>query len=114
MDIGNIGQDVQPLRRAPGVRLHRAAGMAGAALVLMLVFNAANLPSPLYVIYRQRLHFSEIMLALIFAAVSVFGGASLAQLLNPQLADFVFALVLCGLAIAAAAMGTIFGTRTND
>jgi MFS family permease len=34
----------------------------------MLVFNGANLPPPLYVIYRERLHFTEIPLTLVFAS----------------------------------------------
>ena len=34
----------------------------------MLVFNGANLPPPLNVIYRERLHFTEIPLTLVFAS----------------------------------------------
>jgi hypothetical protein len=34
--------------------------MVAAAVVLALVFNAAKLPSPLYVIYKDRFGFAEI------------------------------------------------------
>jgi hypothetical protein len=39
--------------------VHGTAAMAAAALVLMLLFISANLPSPLYVIYKARLHLSR-------------------------------------------------------
>jgi MFS family permease len=44
-----------------------------AALVLTLMFMGATLPSPLYVIYRDELHFSQITLTLIYAVY--FAGA---------------------------------------
>lgn len=65
---------------APGLRLHGTAAMAAAALVLMLVFNSANLPAPLYVIYKERLHLSPITQSLIFAAYVLGSVAALAFL----------------------------------
>ena len=44
-----------------------------AALVLTLLFMGATLPSPLYVIYRDELHFSQVTLTLIYAVY--FAGA---------------------------------------
>src|SRR5262245_40092877 len=37
----------------------------GAAAVLMLMFMGATLPGPLYLIYRDELHFSQVTLTLI-------------------------------------------------
>jgi MFS family permease len=70
-------QDLQRIAHAPGVRLHHGTAMVAAAIVLMLIFNSANLPSPLYVIYRDRFHFSEIMLTLIFAVYVIGSFAAL-------------------------------------
>ena len=39
----------------------------GAATVLMLMFMGATLPGPLYLIYRDELHFSQVTLTLIYA-----------------------------------------------
>jgi len=39
----------------------------GAATVLLLVFMGATLPGPLYLIYRDELHFSQVTLTLIYA-----------------------------------------------
>ena len=55
--------------RKAGVRLglrERAQSYA-AALVLTLLFMGATLPSPLYVIYRDELHFSQVTLTLVYA-----------------------------------------------
>jgi MFS family permease len=79
--------------------------MAAAALVLMLVFNAANLPSPLYIIYRDQFHFSELTLTLIFAAYVI--GAVLALLFFGRLSDQIGRRPALFLAIAAAAAGTL-------
>src|SRR6476660_8961323 len=49
----------------PGLR-ERAQSYA-AALVLTLLFMGATLPSPLYVIYRDELHFSQVTLTLVYA-----------------------------------------------
>ncbi len=55
-----------------GVLRERAQSYA-AALVLTLLFMGATLPSPLYVIYRDELHFSQVTLTLIYAVY--FAGA---------------------------------------
>jgi predicted MFS family arabinose efflux permease len=52
--------------------------MWGIAGVLGLVFAGSTLPTPLYVLYRERFHFSELTLTLIYAA---YVGGSLAALL---------------------------------
>jgi MFS family permease len=54
-------------------RLRERAPSYAAALVLTLVFMGATLPSPLYVIYRDELHFSQLTLTLIYAVY--FAGA---------------------------------------
>lgn len=59
-------------RKAAGGLRERAPSYA-AALVLTLMFMGATLPSPLYVIYRDELHFSQITLTLIYAVY--FAGA---------------------------------------
>jgi predicted MFS family arabinose efflux permease len=56
-----------------GDRLRERAPSYAAALVLTLMFMGATLPSPLYVIYRDELHFSQITLTLIYAVY--FAGA---------------------------------------
>ena len=63
--------------RGVGVRaaLCERAQSYAAALVLTLLFMGATLPSPLYVIYRDELHFSQVMLTLIYA---VYFGAAMA------------------------------------
>jgi MFS family permease len=75
-----LSRDIRPLPHAPGLRLHGTAAMGAAALVLMLVFNSANLPAPLYVIYKERLHLSPITQSLIFAAYVLGSIAALALL----------------------------------
>ena len=62
--------------RRGGVRGKRCASVrkaTPAALVLTLLFMGATLPSPLYVIYRDELHFSQVTLTLIYAVY--FAGA---------------------------------------
>ena len=53
--------------------LRQSAQSYAAALVLTLLFMGATLPSPLYVIYRDELHFSQVMLTLVYAVY--FAGA---------------------------------------
>ena len=53
--------------------LRERAQSYAAALVLTLLFMGATLPSPLYVIYRDELHFSQVMLTLVYAVY--FAGA---------------------------------------
>jgi MFS family permease len=55
------------------------------AVVLGLVFAGSTLPTPLYVLYRERFHFSEITLTLIYAAYV--GGTLAALLLLGRLSD---------------------------
>ena len=55
----------------PGLRAR--AQSYSAALVLTLLFMGATLPSPLYVIYRDELHFSQVTLTLVYAVY--FAGA---------------------------------------
>jgi hypothetical protein len=50
-----------------GPQLRGNAASLAAASVLMLTFMGATLPTPLYVIYRDELHFSQITLTLIYA-----------------------------------------------
>jgi MFS family permease len=85
MDTGRLSRDVRVLHGAPGLRLYGTTAMAAAALVLMLVFNSANLPGPLYVIYRDRLHLSPITQSLIFAAYVL--GAFAALIVLGRLSD---------------------------
>ena len=61
--------------REPGAaeRLRERLPSYAAALVLTLLFMGATLPSPLYVIYRHELHFSQVTLTLIYAVY--FAGA---------------------------------------
>jgi predicted MFS family arabinose efflux permease len=54
-------------------RLRERLPSYAAALVLTLLFMGATLPSPLYVIYRHELHFSQVTLTLIYAVY--FAGA---------------------------------------
>ncbi len=61
-------------RRVGGrAALRQSAQSYAAALVLTLLFMGATLPSPLYVIYRDELHFSQVMLTLVYAVY--FAGA---------------------------------------
>jgi MFS family permease len=66
-------------REAPGQtqglggRLRERVPSYAAALVLTLLFMGATLPSPLYVIYRDELHFSQVTLTLVYAVY--FAGA---------------------------------------
>jgi MFS family permease len=51
----------------------------------MLTFMGATLPTPLYVIYRDELHFSQITLTLIYAVY--FGGALATAFFLGRLSD---------------------------
>ena len=79
--------------------------MAAAALVLMLVFNSANLPAPLYVIYKERLNLSPITQSLIFAAY-VLGSIAVLALLG-RLSDQVGRRPVLFGAIVLAAVSTL-------
>ena len=66
-------RNTRPQRPAQGTGCASARQATPAALVLTLMFMGATLPSPLYVIYRDELHFSQITLTLIYAVY--FAGA---------------------------------------
>ncbi len=66
----------------PGLR-ERAQSYA-AALVLTLLFMGATLPSPLYVIYRDELHFSQITLTLVYA---IYFAGAMATLFLGRISD---------------------------
>src|SRR5262249_15832243 len=57
----------------------------GAASVLLLVFMGATLPGPLYLIYRDQLHFSQVTLTLIYAVY--FASAVLTAFFLGRLSD---------------------------
>ena len=70
-----IAESRESRDRRVGARaaLRQSAQSYAAALVLTLLFMGATLPSPLYVIYRDELHFSQVMLTLVYAVY--FAGA---------------------------------------
>lgn len=84
MELSHPSEEVKPLDRAPGVRLHGGTAMLAATLVLARVFVASNLPAPLYVLYAERFGFSELVLTVVYAvyvigsilAVTIFGRIS--------------------------------------
>src|SRR5262249_42415385 len=57
----------------------------GAATGLMLMFMGATLPGPLYLIYRDELHFSQVTLTLIYAVY--FASAVLTAFFLGRLSD---------------------------
>src|SRR5262245_50424340 len=57
----------------------------GAATVFMLMFMGATLPGPLYLIYRDELHFSQVTLTLIYAVY--FASAVLTAFFLGRLSD---------------------------
>jgi MFS family permease len=105
MTLSGIRDDVHPLDKAPGVRLHHGTAMAAAAVVLTLVLNAANLPAPLYVVYKQRFGFSEITLTLVFAIYVV--GSIAAMTFLGKVSDYVGRRPVLFAGIALAAVGTL-------
>ena len=66
-------REVRSRKAGVGERMRERAPSYAAALVLTLLFIGATLPSPLYVIYRDELHFSQVTLTLIYAVY--FAGA---------------------------------------
>jgi MFS family permease len=105
MAISELRHDVKIIDRPPGVRLYRGSAMLAAAVVLALVFNAANLPSPLYVIYKDRFGFSEITLTLVFAVYVV--GSVVAMTVFGRLSDFVGRRPVLFAAIALSAVSAV-------
>ena len=76
--------------------------MWAVAVQLVFLFVGGTLPTPLYVAYQRNFHFSEITLALVFAAYA--GGALIALFFFGRLSDQIGrrAATLIGLALAAA------------
>ncbi len=105
MALSGLRQDVRVIEGAPGIRLHRASAMVGAAVVLALIFNAANLPAPLYVIYKERFGFSEITLTLVFAVYVI--GSLLAMTFFGRLSDQVGRRPVLYGAIALSGLSTV-------
>lgn len=85
----------------PGVRLGRRAGFAAAALALAVTMLGTTLPTPLYVLYRERFGFSELMVTVIFAVYAI--GVITALLLFGGLSDEIGRrrMLLPGLALSA-------------
>ena len=76
-----------------------------AASVLMLTFMGATLPTPLYVIYRDELHFSQITLTLIYAVY--FGGALATAFFLGRLSDETGRRVAIFAAVALSMIATV-------
>jgi MFS family permease len=66
-------------------RLGRRAGFAAAAFAFAVAMLGTTLPTPLYVLYRQRFKFSELMITVIFATYAA--GVIAALLLFGSLSD---------------------------
>ncbi len=84
-----------------GSRLSRRAGFAIAAYAFAVTMLGTTLPTPLYVLYRERFGFSELMITVIFATYA--GGVITALLLFGRLSDQIGRrrVLLPGLALAA-------------
>lgn len=112
MASDRLSREVRPLPHAPGLRLHGTAAMAAAALALMLLFNSANLPAPLYIIYKERLHLSPITQSLIFAAYVL--GTVAALVFLGRLSDQVGRRPVLFGAILLAAVSTLLFVFAGD
>lgn len=104
-------------RRQPdGVRSsYRRLPVATVAFLMFLVTMASNAPSPLYVIYQQKFHFSALTVTAVFGAYA--GAVIVALLTVGRLSDVIGrrkmlapALVLLGVSsgLFAAAQGTVW------
>jgi MFS family permease len=82
-------------------RLGRSGGFAAGALAFAVGMVGTTLPTPLYVLYRQRFGFSELMITVIFATYAA--GVIAALLLFGRLSDELGRrrLLLPGLALSA-------------
>jgi MFS family permease len=82
-------------------RLGRSAGFAATTLAFAIVMVGTTLPTPLYVLYRQRFGFSELMITVIFATYAA--GVIAALLLFGRLSDEVGRrrLLLPGIGLSA-------------
>lgn len=115
MELSRPSEEVRPLDRAPGVRLHGGTAMLAASVVLALVFVAANLPGPLYVLYAERFGFSELVLTVVYAVYVI--GSILAVTIFGRIADqigrrpvLLLSIVLC--AASAVVFFLTFNTAT--
>jgi MFS family permease len=88
-------------RRIGLPRLGRRAAFAAAALAFAVVMVGTTLPTPLYVLYRQKFGFSELVITVIFATYAA--GVIAALLLFGRLSDEIGRrrLLLPGLALSA-------------
>jgi predicted MFS family arabinose efflux permease len=88
-------------RRTELPRLGRSAAFAATALAFAIVMVGTTLPTPLYVLYRQRFGFSELMITVIFATYAA--GVIAALLLFGRLSDEIGRrrLLLPGLGLSA-------------
>jgi predicted MFS family arabinose efflux permease len=88
-------------RRIGLPRLGRRAAFAAAALAFAVVMVGTTLPTPLYVLYRQKFGFSELVITMIFATYAA--GVIAALLLFGRLSDEIGRrrLLLPGLALSA-------------
>lgn len=95
----------RPRANEPAIRGGEVMWVAGAAICVSYILS--TLPTPLYPIYEQTLHFSQIMLTVIYAVYVV--GTVTAMFFFGRLSDQVGRrlVVLISLAVAAAA-GLVF------
>jgi len=77
----------------------------GAATVLMLMFMGATLPGPLYLIYRDELHFSQVTLTLIYSVY--FASAVLTAFFLGRLSDQVGRRAAILFAISISLLSTV-------
>jgi MFS family permease len=77
----------------------------GAATVLMLMFMGATLPGPLYLIYRDELHFTKVTLTLIYAVY--FASAVLTAFFLGRLSDQIGRRAALLLAICVSLISTV-------
>ena len=87
-----------------GLELRDETPALGVALVLMLMFMGATLPTPLYIIYRDELHFSQVTLTLIYAVY--FGGAITTAFFFGRLSDEIGRRVAILAAVAISMVAT--------
>ncbi|MFF7157469.1 MFS transporter [Streptomyces sp. NPDC008139] len=76
MTVSTTGQPVASLRPVPSPR-HHHFGFWAATWVFLAVLAFSTAPSPLYVLYADRDHFSSLMVTIVFAAYAVGVVASL-------------------------------------
>src|ERR1700684_4560987 len=76
----------EPARRARRQRHHSAAfWLVAAAFCVNLAFSAV--PTPLYVIYQQRDHFSTLMITVVYAVYAI--GVIVSLFLGGHISDWV-------------------------